>query len=414
MMSKHPTAPYWVLAAALSSVWACKHDASKAGDAKGGDAAAGGRVIPVVAATATRRDVPILLEGLGSVSAYYTVTVKTQVGGLLQKIPFTEGQAVKKGDLLAQIDPRPFIIQLHTAEGALAKDQATLKDAQLDLQRYKDLCAQKLASQQQVDDQAAVVGQAEGAVLTDKASIESARLNIEWSSVRSPIDGVTGVRQVDPGNLAEPTDVNGIVLVTQLDPIAVYITLSEDLLPQLAEQMQKQSSALVVDAYSRDGGAKLGTGKLLLVDNQINQTTATLRLKAIFPNPKHVLWPNQFVKAKVHVETLQNVLTVPSAAVQRGPEGTFTYAIGADDTVQPKNVEISLTQGDVAVVSKGLDAGDKVVTDGQSQLRAGSKVKAHVVTLPQTPTAVAQDDNNPATQGRSGKHGGGKNPGREE
>jgi multidrug efflux system membrane fusion protein len=397
--------------ALVAGGWGCtraEQGATPARPAGGPDASA--KVVPVVAAVATRRDVPILLEGLGSVAAYYTVTVKAQVSGILQQVAFREGQAVHRGDLLAQIDPRPFEIQLHNAEGALAKDEAALKGDELDLRRYQDLLAQKLVSQQQVDDQAAVVGQAEGAVKVDKAAIESAKLNLAWSHITSPIDGVTGVRQVDPGNVVQTTDANGIVVLTQLDPIALYITLPEDVLPSLEEQMHKQTTPLAVEAWSRDGATKLGTGKLLLVDNQINQSTATLRLKAVLPNPQRTLWPNQFVKAKLHLETVQNALVVPSAAVQRGPDGTFAYVVGADQTVQPRPVEVSLTQGELAIIGKGLDAGDQVVTDGQNQLRAGSKVKAHVVGSP----PVLAEQGPPVTgQAQHGKRPG-KTQGREE
>lgn len=334
---------------------------------------AGGRVVPVTVVPAARKDVQVTLDGLGSVAGFYTVSVRAQVDGRLDKVLFKEGQTVRKGDVLAQIDPRPFFIQLHTAQGATARDEATLKTSKVNLDRYKELRAQNLVAQQQVDDQAALVGQAEGAVLIDRAAVESARLNLAYASVVSPIDGIAGVRQVDPGNIVHASDATGIVVLTQIDPISVYVTLPQDDLPAIAEQMQKGS--LNIDVWSRDGATKLGTGPVLLIDNQINATTGTLRLKATLPNPKHLLWPNQFVKAQLQLRTIKDALVVPAAAVQRGPDGTFTYVVNQDQTVAPHPVQVSMLQGDTAIIASGIEAGDQIVTDGQGQLRAGAKVK---------------------------------------
>jgi multidrug efflux system membrane fusion protein len=336
-------------------------------------AQAANRAVPVVAAPVARKDVPIFLDGLGSVTAFKTITVRTQVDGRLDKVLFVEGQTVKAGTPLAQIDMRPFVNQLHQAEGALARDKAQLAGAKRDYERYKQLAEQKLIAEQQADDQAALVGQLEGAVVVDQAAIDSAKLNIDYANIRSPVDGVTGVRLVDPGNIVHAADANGIVLVTQLEPIVVLFSLPQDDLTRVLEQLA--NGPMPVEAWSRDGATRLATGRLALVDNQINAATATLRLKAIFPNPQHLLWPNQFVKARLLLTTQKNALTVPSTVPQRGPEGTFAYVIQQDQTVQPRNIEVELTEGDTALISKGLNEGEMVVVDGQNQLRAGSKVQ---------------------------------------
>lgn len=368
----------WLLVAALmvvgAGIWLWRRQSNSAAAKPDAAKAAANRVIPVVTAQVAQQDVPIYLDGLGSVIAFNTVTVRSQVDGRLDKVFFREGQVVHRGEVLAQIDQRPFEIQLHQAQGALARDGALLKGSKLNLQRYADLSSRKLIAQQQADDQAASVGQAEGAVRVDEAAIETARLNLDYSRITSPIDGVTGVRLVDQGNIVHASDATGIVVLTQLDPISVLFTLPEDVLPQVAQQMQ--SGTLPVEAWSRDGSTRLGTGKLLLIDNLINQATGTLRLKAVFANPKRILWPNQFVKARLLLTTRRNALVVPSSVVQRGPDGTFAYVVQKDQTVQPKQVEVELAQGDSTLISKGLEAGELVVVDGQNQLRPGAKVQA--------------------------------------
>jgi len=332
----------------------------------------GGRLVPVAAAKATARDVPIYLDGLGTATAFKTVTVRPQVDGRLDQVLFTEGQPVRRGQVLAQIDPRPFRIQLEQAEGALARDEAQLRNSAVNERRYRDLADQKLIAPQQYTDQEAVTRQLQGAVRMDRASIDSARLNLDYARITSPIDGVTGVRLVDPGNLVHASDQGGIVLVTQLDPIALIFTLPQDELSRVARELAR--GPLPVEAWSRDGATLLGTGQLALIDNQINQTTGTLRLKAVLPNPGRQLWPNQFVKARLLLTTRKGALTAPATAVQRGPSGTFVYVIGPDDTVSPRPVEVESTQGDLAIFAKGLTPGERVVTDGQNQLRAGAKV----------------------------------------
>jgi membrane fusion protein, multidrug efflux system len=328
----------------------------------------------VTLARVETKDVPIWLEGLGTVAAWQQVTVRAQVDGRLDKVFFTEGQAVHKGDVLAQIDPRPFAAQLHQAEGAQARDRAQLHDAQINLERYRELRAGKLIAQQQVDDQAALAGQAEGAVHADEAQIETARLNLDYAHVRAPIDGVVGVRQVDAGNLVHATDVNGLVVITQIDPTALLVTLPEDVLPQLTAAMAR--GEVPVEAWSRDGATRLGVGTLLVIDNQINQATATLKLKCKLPNPERKLWPNQFVKARLLVETRKGAIVIPAAAVQRGPQGTFVYLAGPDGKAQQRTVEIAVTVADSAIVQKGLEPGESVVVEGQNQLRPGSTLQA--------------------------------------
>jgi multidrug efflux system membrane fusion protein len=285
---------------------------------------------------------------------------------------FQEGQIVHRGDVLAQIDPRPFEVQLQQAEGALARDRAQLKAAELDLVRFKTLAERKLIAPQQADDQAAVAGQSQGAVQVDQAAIRSARLNIEYARIRAPIDGVVGVRLVDAGNIVHPADTNGLVIITQLDPAAVLFTLPQDALPRIVAARGKGD--VPVEAWSRDGLARLGVGTLIVVDNQINASTSTLRLKAKMGNGDGQLWPNQFVKARLLVETKHDALVVPGAAVQRGPQGTFVYVVAADQTAKMQPVDVELVTGDVAVLRGGVAAGDKVVVEGQSQLRPGSRV----------------------------------------
>jgi multidrug efflux system membrane fusion protein len=330
------------------------------------------RVIPVLTAPAVRSDVPVWLEGLGSVSAFYTVTVRPQVDGRIEKVLFTEGQAVRKGDILIQIDSRPFAIQLQSATAALDRDQAQLKNGQLNLERYKSLSAQNLISQQQFTDQQATVAQLEGQVHSDEALINSAKLNLDYARITTPIDGVVGMRLVDPGNVVRSTDATGLVVVTQLDPIAVFFTLPEDDLALIQQAMAK--GPLPVQVRSRDGERPLGEGTLAVIDNEINLATATIRLKAIFPNAEHLLWPNEFVKARLKITTLERALVVPAAAIQHGPQGTFTYIVSADSTAAIRQVTADTMQGDLAIVSKGLSPNDVVVVEGQAQLRPGARV----------------------------------------
>jgi multidrug efflux system membrane fusion protein len=333
------------------------------------------RIVPVLTAEVAKHDVPMWREGLGSVSAFYTVTVKTQVDGRIDRVAFTEGQHVKKGDLLVQIDPRPFAIQLQSAQAALARDAANEKNARVNAERYKTLSQQNLIAVQQYTDQQASVDQLAAQVQADQAQIDAARLNLDYAHITSPIDGVTGVRLVDPGNVVHATDTTGLVVVTQLDPIALFFTLPEDDLPAISAARQTTPD-LSVEAFSRDGDKPLGRGKLSVVDNEINQATATIRLKAIFDNPQSALWPNQFVKARITLSTRHDALTVPAAVIQQGPSGTFAYVVSASSTAEMRPVVVDVIQGDTAILKSGLAAGEQVVVDGQAQLRPGAKVSA--------------------------------------
>lgn len=375
------------------SAWAIKvRSKANAAQAAAAARAAAEHVTPVLTAAAALRDVPIWREGLGNVTAFYTVTVKTQVDGRIDKVFFREGQKVKAGDVLVQIDPRPFQIQLLSAQASLERDQAQLKNGQLNADRYKTLSQQNLIAVQQYTDQAATVAQLDGQVKADVAAIESAKLNLDYARITSPIDGVVGVRLVDPGNVVHATDTTGLVVVTQLDPIALIFTLPEDDLTAISEAMGA-AGPLAVDAFSRDGATRLATGQLSVIDNQINASTATLRLKAIFPNPQSVLWPNEFVKARLQLTTLRNVVVVPTAALQRGPQGTFVYVVAPDSTATVRPVQVGLAQGEIAVVSKGVNAGDPIVVEGQAQLRPGVRVLAKPasaqVTASAAPSAAA-------------------------
>lgn len=346
-------------------------DPQSGGPSKG-VAGPGGPTVQVIVAKAENKDVPIWLEGLGTVTAWQQVTVKSQVDGILQTVLFKEGQPVKAGDVLAEIDPRPFLVQLHQAEGALSRDQSAVTNGKLNLERYKVLVQQKLIAQQQATDQEAVVAQAEGSIKVDQAAVEAARLNLDYAKIKSPCNGIAGVRLVDAGNQIHATDATGLVVITQLDPTALIITLPQDNLP--AVQAALLRGEVTVETWSRDGGQKLATGTLYAVDNQINVATGTVRLKAQIPNANHALWPNQFVKARLLVDNAKNALVVPTQAIQRGPQGTFVYLAQPDGTAAQKPVQVKLTTADLAILAGGVNAGDQVITEGQNQLRPGAKI----------------------------------------
>ncbi|HEV2116217.1 MAG TPA: MdtA/MuxA family multidrug efflux RND transporter periplasmic adaptor subunit [Terriglobales bacterium] len=332
----------------------------------------GAQTIPVSVATVEHRDLPVYLTGLGSVTAFNTVAVKSRVDGQLVQVAFREGQEVRKGDLLAVIDPRPYQVALDQAQATQLKDEAQLKNAQLDLERYRGLVGAGVVSHQQVDTQDALVGQLEGTVGADRAAIENARLNLTYCHITAPVDGRIGLRLVDTGNMVHATDTNPLLVITQLQPIAIIFTLPEDSLPTVAQHMR--AGTLKVEAYSRDDQTKLSTGTLLTIDNQIDQTTGTGKLKAIFDNHERDLWPNQFVNVRLLLEVRKNATVVPAAAVQRGPQGTFAYIVKSDNTVEVRPVTLALTQGNVTAITQGISAGEVVVTDGQDKLQNGSKV----------------------------------------
>ena len=329
--------------------------------------------VPVAVATVERRDMPVYLAGLGTVTAYNTVNVKSRVDGQLVQVAFREGQEVRKGDLLAVIDPRPFEVQLSQAQANLYKDIASLQDAKINLERFEGLFQEGVISKQQLDTQSSLVGQLEGARRADQAAIDNAKLNLVYTRITAPVSGRVGLRTVDVGNMVHASDQNPLVVITQLQPIAVLFTLPEDELPEVARHMR--TAPIQVEAYSRDDRTRLATGKLLTIDNQIDPATGTGRLKAVFENPDHTLWPNQFVNARLLLETKKNSTVVPAAAVQRGPQGTFSYVVKTDQTVEVRPVSVSFMSGNMAAIAEGLNPGDVVVTDGQEKLQAGSRVE---------------------------------------
>jgi len=357
--------------------------AGTGGKGPGGAAmgASGSFVVPVVVATATKGDLPVFLNGLGNVTAFNTVTVRSRVDGQIVKINFTEGQYVKEGDSLVEIDPRPYQVQLEQAEGQLAKDQAQLKDVQVDYERFTLLFKEGVIPKQQLDTQQAQVGTFEGAIKADNATIDNAKLQIMYSHITAPISGRVGLRLVDMGNMVHATDTNGLLVITQLQPIATLFSLPQDQLPQVMARMKK-GAPISVEAYDRDNTTKLATGKLLTIDNQIDTTTGTYKLKAVFDNAKNELFPNQFVNVHLLVDTRKSVVLVPTTAILRGPQGTYVFAVGSDSKVKIHIVSLVETNGNVTGISSGLGAGDVVVTDGQDKLQEGSKVEPRQSSVP--------------------------------
>ncbi len=329
--------------------------------------------IPVVAAAAHQGDMPVYLQGLGTVTAFNTVTVKPRIDGQLIAVNFHEGQFVHQGDLLAEIDPKPFQVALDQAQGQLAKDQATLKDAQVNLERDQELYNDKIIAKQQLDTQAATVQESQGAITSDQAAIDNAKLNLSYTRVTAPISGRVGLRLVDAGNMVHASDPNGLVIITQLQPISVLFSIPEDQLPEVLRKLH-QGAKLKTEAYDRDLTKKLADGTLVTVDNQIDQTTGTSRLKAVFPNTDFALFPNQFVNVKLWLDTKHGVIIVPATAIQRGPTGTFVYLVQDDNTVTVRAVKVGLTEGNDVSIDDGLQAGDKVVVDGAEKLAEGMKV----------------------------------------
>jgi multidrug efflux system membrane fusion protein len=328
--------------------------------------------IPVDMGTAAAADVPIAEIGLGNVQAFNTVTVKVRVDGELQKIDFTEGQTVKAGELLAQIDPRPFQAALNQAIAKKAQDQAQLNNTKVNLQRDENLEIRQFATQQAVDNEKASVAQQEAALQGDDAAIENARVQLGYTTIIAPISGRTGIRLIDQGNIVHATDTSGIVTLTQLQPISVIFTLPEDDLSAVSEAQAR--GPVTVTALNRDDKSTLDQGTLALVDNEIDQATGTMRLKATFPNPNNRLWPGQFVNIRLLLRTDHNVLTIPSGAVQRGASGLYVYRIKPDSTVELQPIEIGPNGDQVTVVTAGLEPGDRVVTAGQYRLQPGARV----------------------------------------
>jgi multidrug efflux system membrane fusion protein len=370
------TVRLWRLVAILTlfAVFAFLLGCTSSADSKQQKAqAAGPRAISVATAPVQRQDVPVYLSGLGAVTAFNTANIKSRVDGQIMKVNVQEGQNVTQGELLIEIDARPYQAQLDQMQAQLFRDQAQLRDAKLNLERYTALIPSGSIAQQQVDTQRALADQLEGTVRTDQAQIETAKLNIVYCHITAPFNGRVGLRQVDPGNIIHASDTNPMLILTQLQPIAVIFTLPEDVLPNVSKHMKQ--GTLEVDAFSRDDQTKLATGKLLTIDNQIDPTTGTAKLKAVFSNINNELWPNQFVNADLLLETRKDSTVVPTAAILRGPQGTFVYAVNPDKTVQDRPVTVSLTQGDVTVIAAGLNPGEVVVTDGQDKLQRGSKIE---------------------------------------
>jgi membrane fusion protein, multidrug efflux system len=337
--------------------------------------------VPVVAVGARKGDVPVYLTGLGSVTAFNTVTVKSRVDGEVMRIAFKEGDMVHKGDLLAEIDPRPYKVQLLQAQGQLAKDQAQRKDALVNLDRYKQLWEEKVIPKQQYDTQGSTVGQFDGALTADEAAIESAKLSLTYCQITSPLTGVLGLRLVDQGNIVHATDTGGIAVITQLQPIAVLFTIPEDNLQPVLKSL-RAGQHLPVQAFDRDFKTRLANGTLQTIDNTIDQSTGTSKLKAVFENNDNALFPNQFVNVRLLIDTKRGAIIVPAAAVQRGPQGTFTYVVDKDKKAEVRPITIGTTEGNDVQVEKGLEVGELTVVDGADKLQDGSKMDVKMANDP--------------------------------
>jgi multidrug efflux system membrane fusion protein len=333
------------------------------------------RAVSVVAVPAVRRDLGIYLTGLGTVTPLYTVTVRTRVDGQLLTVRYREGQIVAKGDLVAEIDPRPFQAQLEQFEGQLARDEALLENARVDLTRYQTLWAQNSVQKQQLDTQVSLVRQLEGTVKNDRGQIDAVRVNLAYCQITSPIDGHVGLRLVDPGNVVHTTDTSGLVVITQLQPITVIFTLPEDNIAAVVDRLGR-GARMVVDAYDRAQQRKLASGSLMTIDNQIDPTTGTVKLRAEFPNADNALFPNQFVNARLSLGVARGATAVPAVAIQRSPNAAFVYVVNPRHTVEARPVTVGITDGDQIEITKGLAPGEVVVVDGADRIRDGSPVDA--------------------------------------
>ena len=360
-------------------------------------AGAGQFAVPVVVSQAQPGDLPVYFNGLGTVTAFNTVTMRSRVDGQITKINFTEGQFVRQGDSLMELDSRPFQVQLEQAEGQLAKDQAQLRDVQVNYERYQLLFKEGVIPKQQVDTQHAQVGQSEGSIKADQAAVDNAKLQIVYSHITAPISGRIGLRLVDVGNIVHASDPNGLLVITQLQPIAVIFALPQDQLPQVATKL-RNGGQLAVDAYDRDDTTKIESGKLLTIDNQIDTTTGTYKLKAVFNNDKNLLFANQFVNIHLLVDVRKNLTIVPAAAIQRGPQGAYVYVVQNGNTVKIQSVTVTQTNGDSVGLTAGVNSGDMVVVDGQDKLQDGSKISPTTVPTSGTNAQNANGTQQPSTQ----------------
>lgn len=361
------------IALALSGCGSTSADSKQKGGGGKGGRGGGQMTIPVAVAKAEVRDLPILLNGLGSVEAFNTVAVKSRLDGQLIKVNFKEGQEVKEGELLAQIDPRPYEVQLSQAQATLFKDQAALKDARLNLERFQQLYKDGVIPKQQFDTQGSLEAQLDGAVRADQAQVDTVKLNLAYTRITAPVSGRIGLRQIDVGNMVHASDPNGLLVITQLQPIAVIFSLPQDNLQAVSQHMR--NGKLSVDAYSRDDQTKLATGSLTTIDNQIDTTTGTGKLKAVFDNRDRSLWPNQFVNVHLLLEVKKNNTVVPSAAIQRGPQGTYVFSVKPDKTAEMRTVTVGVSQGNFVAITQGIKPGETVVTDGQDKLQPGTHVE---------------------------------------
>jgi multidrug efflux system membrane fusion protein len=392
------------------AVWrAGRPNTTPRGQGGGGAAGGGGRgaalgPVPVVVTKVARSSIPVYLNGLGNVTAYYTVTVKSRVDGQLMKVDFNEGDLVKQGQVLIEIDPRPYQVQLELAQATQARDQALLANAKVDLERYKLLVKTDAIPSQQLDTQTALVAQYEAAIKQDQANIDNAKLELVYSKITAPITGVLGLRLVDPGNIVHASDANGMVTITQLQPIAVLFTIPEDSLPQVTRKL-RAGAHLPADAYNRDNSKKLASGMLVTLDNQIDSTTGTSKLKAVFDNRDNSLFPQQFVNIRLLVDTLTNQLVVPNVAVQNGQQGTFVYVVDEDSRVHLTTVQVGIATDTSADILSGISDGDQVVVDGTDRLVEGAVVRVRKAGEMDNPPGYAPGGGGSGRGGRGGRGG---------
>src|SRR5258708_6657438 len=390
------------LSAGLALVLASCANAPVAPQSKGGQQNRGPQAVPVAIAKAERRDLPVYLSGLGSVEAFNTVQVKTRLDGQLVQVAFREGQNVKKGELLAVIDPRPYQVQLSQMEANLFKDQSALQDAKVNLTRFQELFKDGVIPKQQLDTQGSLVGQLEGAVRSDQAQVDNVKLNLVYTRITAPVSGRIELRLVDVSTMVHASDQNGLLVVTQLQPIAAIFTLPEDNLQSVSQHMHQ--GKLTVDAYSRDDQTKLASGYLLTIDNQIDPSTGTGKLKAVFENHDSSLWPNQFVNVHLLLETQKNILAIPAAAIQRGPQGTYVFVVKPDKTVDMRMITVGLSSGTLSAVNTAIGEGGLVVAHCQDQLQARTKLEVRS----SAPHGAPNGGQPPATPGggQGGRKGG--------